>query len=419
MKIKKFLSIVLTLVMLQGMLSGMSLTAGAEGAGNTAEITPSSPAGSLVITLVIKAAMKVTAAGYTGVYDDAEHSIDVSVDVEGARITYSTTEDGAFTETRPLFIDAGIYTVYYRVEKEGYETSAGSATVAIAKAGQSRPDEKNLTVTNVVPGERDAGDDYLPGTISGVDKKMEYSTDQGLTWTPVKKSSITGLDAGKVQIRYAETKNYRAGKPITVTVKEQKQEPSAEHTAKIELDRGFLLTTKDDKASVSWGKVTGAEKYRVYADYCSGNGFEVVKTTKNGTSCTFAKLDGKKMKTKQSIRAYVVAYDGNGRRLATSIVGHAAGSDSARYTNVESVTVEEGKLTLIRDEIRKIKPKYVLENAEKERLGHPKEYRYASSDPYVAFVSDTGRITAIGKGSCIIYIYAENGRSAKIKVQVK
>jgi len=418
MKIKKFLSIVLTLVMLQGMLSGMSLTAGAEGAGNTAEITPSSPAGSLVITLVIKAAMKVTAAGYTGVYDDAEHSIDVSVDVEGARITYSTTEDGAFTETRPLFIDAGIYTVYYRVEKEGYETSAGSATVAIAKAGQSRPDEKNLTVTNVVPGERDAGDDYLPGTISGVDKKMEYSTDQGLTWTPVKKSSITGLDAGKVQIRYAETKNYRAGKPITVTVKEQKQEPSAEHAAKIELDRGFLLTTKDDKASVSWGKVTGAEKYRVYADYCSGNGFELVKTTK-GTACAFVKLDGKAIQPKHSIKVYVVAYDENGKKLATSIVGHTAGSDSLQYTNVKLITVEEEEVTLIKGETRKIRTKVVLENPEKERLGHPKEYRYASSDPYVASVSDTGRITAVGKGSCTVYIHAENGRTAKVKVHVK
>ena len=53
MRTKRILSIALTLVMLLGMLPGMSLTAHAE--GNTTEITPTNTSGAMTITLTIAA----------------------------------------------------------------------------------------------------------------------------------------------------------------------------------------------------------------------------------------------------------------------------------------------------------------------------------------------------------------------------
>ena len=47
------------------------------------------------------------------------------------------------------------------------------------------------------------------------------------------------------------------------------------------------------------------------------------------------------------------------------------------------------------------------------------EFRYATSDSKVAVVSKNGKITAKGKGSCSIYVYATNGCAQKIKVVVK
>ena len=50
---------------------------------------------------------------------------------------------------------------------------------------------------------------------------------------------------------------------------------------------------------------------------------------------------------------------------------------------------------------------------------HAKEFRYASADKRVAVVSAKGKIKAVGKGKCSIYVYARNGYAKKIKVIVR
>lgn len=73
----------------------------------------------------------VKASGYSGTYDGLEHSITVTTSL--GTITYS--EDGeTFSEINPTYINAGIYTVFYKVEKAGYTLLRGSKTVEISKA---------------------------------------------------------------------------------------------------------------------------------------------------------------------------------------------------------------------------------------------------------------------------------------------
>ncbi|MBP5332483.1 MAG: Ig-like domain-containing protein, partial [Lachnospiraceae bacterium] len=50
---------------------------------------------------------------------------------------------------------------------------------------------------------------------------------------------------------------------------------------------------------------------------------------------------------------------------------------------------------------------------------HAAKFRYLSSDKSVAKVSSDGKITAVGKGTCYIYVYAKNGYAKKIIVTVK
>ena len=50
---------------------------------------------------------------------------------------------------------------------------------------------------------------------------------------------------------------------------------------------------------------------------------------------------------------------------------------------------------------------------------HAARYRYASDNRAVATVDENGKITAVGKGTCRIYVYAQNGTSRKITVTVK
>ena len=77
--------------------------------------------------------LDVTVEDYNGVYDGNPHSITVTC-AQNAIITYSTTEDGGYTNVNPTFTNAGTYRVYYRVEKEGYGTVQNSALVEIGKA---------------------------------------------------------------------------------------------------------------------------------------------------------------------------------------------------------------------------------------------------------------------------------------------
>ncbi|MBE6341116.1 MAG: T9SS type A sorting domain-containing protein [Bacteroidales bacterium] len=48
-----------------------------------------------------------------------------------ATVTYSTSADGEYTEEIPSFEEPGIYTIYYKIEAEGYNTATGSVSFTI------------------------------------------------------------------------------------------------------------------------------------------------------------------------------------------------------------------------------------------------------------------------------------------------
>lgn len=77
--------------------------------------------------------LDVTAFGYEGIYDGKSHAITVDCKTEGATILYST--DGkTYSTKKPEYTDVGTYVTYYKVEKDGYTTTVGSAVVKIKEA---------------------------------------------------------------------------------------------------------------------------------------------------------------------------------------------------------------------------------------------------------------------------------------------
>lgn len=108
----------------------------------------------------------ISAQGYTGTYDGAEHTISVTAP-EGATVTYSETEDGEYSETAPTLTDAGSKTVYYKVSKPNYNDVYGNAVITIAPRtlavtwgdteftydGTEKCPEATLDTANVVEGE--------------------------------------------------------------------------------------------------------------------------------------------------------------------------------------------------------------------------------------------------------------------------
>ena len=87
-------------------------------------------------TFIIKdGTIEASSTGYHGTYDGDPHSIIVTVaKPEGTTTYYRTSEDGEWSTENPTFINAGTYTVYWKVEKTGYTPVTGHDTVQIDKA---------------------------------------------------------------------------------------------------------------------------------------------------------------------------------------------------------------------------------------------------------------------------------------------
>ena len=195
--------------------------------------------------------------------------------------------------------------------------------------------------------------------------------------------------------------------------------------AKIKLNAGLTVSQTGKKVTVKWGKVNGADRYVVYAAYCNSGKCKKVGTLSGSkTSMTFTKLNGSKLNLKKNVKVYVVAYrkvNGKETKLARSIMAHIVGSKNAKYTNVKKIKLYKSKYTLKANKTATIKAKIVLVDKKKKQLSdsHAPEFRYASGNTKVATVDKNGKIAAVKKGTCYIYVYAKNGYAKKIKVTVK
>ena len=175
---------------------------------------------------------------------------------------------------------------------------------------------------------------------------------------------------------------------------------------------------------VTWGKVKDADGYDVYMAYCGKDKEKVVKSVKaaDSLSVEISKLKKKGINQKENIKCHVLAYkmvDGKKVTVAKSITIHAAGKKNKSVTDAKSIKLKKTSYVLAKGKKAVVKASIVKKDKKRPIIKHTSEFRYATSDSKVAVVSKNGKITAKGKGSCSIYVYATNGCAQKIKVVVK
>ena len=176
-----------------------------------------------------------------------------------------------------------------------------------------------------------------------------------------------------------------------------------------------LLQLKFKKATksaitISWKKVPGAARYTVYGNAC-GTKMRELKTV------TGASFTEKKLKKGKYYKYLVIAETEDGKAAAISKVVHIA-TKGGKVGNDKSVKITSKKtLKLKAGKSAKIKAKAVPASSKLKVKKHRK-LKYESSDPSKATVSAAGKVTAKAKGSCTIYVYAQDGVSAKVKVIV-
>ena len=193
------------------------------------------------------------------------------------------------------------------------------------------------------------------------------------------------------------------------------------------INSGLRLIQKGKTLTVTWGKVKGATGYKIYAEYCGTKMPDTpIKTIKSGSKVkvVIKELHGKKLNKKKNYKVCVVAYktvNGVDKVLGRTVTAHVVGAKNKKYSNPQKLTiVSKTKLSLKTGKSVKIISKVTLVNKKRKSLSdaHAPMFRYASTNKKVVTVNKKGKIKAVGKGQCYIWVYAKNGYGKKVKVTV-
>nr|WP_297934266.1 Ig-like domain-containing protein [uncultured Lachnoclostridium sp.] len=205
-----------------------------------------------------------------------------------------------------------------------------------------------------------------------------------------------------------------------VVVEENKQVKKEDK----KINQIFLKAETDKNAcKLTWTKQVKADGYLVYGrNYKPGkksNKFKLLKTIKSGKTLTYTQ---KKLAEKQWYEYKVDAYKivkgkkeiiGSSYKVFTYNI-----SKKSKYANPVKVEVKKSSLAVKKGTAVQIKAKAVLPKGKKKKLV-VSELRYISSNCDIASVTKTGKVKGKKKGSCYIYVIAQNGMWKKVKVTVK
>ena len=259
--------------------------------------------------------------------------------------------------------------------------------------------------------------DVLPTTSKAEYEFAGWYTDEALTKAAVPGKALTGntILYAKWTVKQSTPSDPEPSKPV-VKAKRTKVNDQA-------LSSKFSITT-GKTIKVTWGKVAKADGYDVYMAYCKKGKYTVVKSVKAAKtlSVTINKLNKKAVNQKDNVKCYVVAYkkvDGKKVTIGKSITGHAVGKKNTTVTDVKKIQTKKSAYSLKKGKTAKIKATIVKKNNKLPLFGHTAKFRYDTSNKKVATVSKDGKITAKGKGTCYVYIYAVNGCAKKVKGTVK
>ena len=317
------------------------------------------------------------------------------------------------------------------VDEKGTITIVGAGTatltVSLAESANYTADRKAVTVT-VAPKEITVTADNQKKIAGEADPVLTYTAD-GLVGEDTLSGITVKRKAGEKVGTYTVTVSQEAGsnpnyritfKKGTFTIQQADQSKlKGKDVYRLKLPV-FLAKGKAKKNSIvlSWKKYTGATGYDVYWRYCDGSiNYKKVGTVKNGK----LSITHKKLKKDREYKYFIAAYkmvEGRKIYIAKSNGVHVA-MKKAATTNVASIKVNKKKVTLAVGKTFTLKCEIKAENSSKNLVFHTSSYRYYTTNSKVAIVSKAGVIKAKGKGTCSIYVLANNGVYKKVKVKVK
>ena len=325
------------------------------------------------------------------------------------------------------------------VDEKGKVTAVGNGTATITATSVSGNYTATVAVTVKIPveiekisieAEKETLTKIGESTELKVKIEPENADAQKLIWKSDNEMIAAVDENGKV------TAIGNGTAIITVTTEDGKNTASITITVKIPDEpvinktKGFgrlkVRSVNQTKTSITleWSKLDGVDGYLIYGNRCNTSTktykYKKLATITNGRTWTHKNLkkgtfykyivkayrivDGKKVVTDTSASIHVITQGGKygiARSVSVTKIGNKK--------NVSKITLKKGKTAQITaKEIKKDK-----------KIRHHRNLCYESSNTAVATVTPEGLLQAVGKGTCTIWVYAQNGVYAALTVTVK
>ena len=325
------------------------------------------------------------------------------------------------------------------VDEKGKVTAVGNGTATITVTSVSGNYTATVAVTVKIPveiekisieAEKETLTKLGESTELKVKIEPENADAQKLIWKSENEMIAAVDENGKVTaigngtaIITVTTEDGKSTASITITVKIP-DEPVINKT------KGFgrlkVRSVNQTKTSITleWSKLDGVDGYLVYGNRCNTNTktykYQKLATITNGRTWTHKNLkkgtfykyivkaykivDGKKVVTDTSVSIHVIT-QGSKYGIAKSVSVTKIGNKK----NVSKITLKKGKTAQIT----------AKEMKKDKKIRHHRKLCYESCNTAIATVTPEGLIQAVGKGTCTIWVYAQNGVYVALTVTVK
>ena len=255
-------------------------------------------------------------------------------------------------------------------------------------------------------------------------QKLIWKSDNEKVATTDENGKVTAVGNGTAEITVT-TEDGKITASIMITVKVP-DEPTINKTTGFRRLRARSVKQTKTSVTLQWNIIKDADGYFIYGNRCNTGTksykYRKLATITGGDISTWTQKDLKKgTYYKYVVKAYRLV---NGKKVVTdtSISVHAV-TGGGKYGNAKAVSVTQignkknvSKMTLKMGKTAQIKAKEVKKDKKIERH---RKLCYESSNTKVATVTPDGLIRATGKGTCTIWVYAQNGVYKALKITVK
>ena len=327
------------------------------------------------------------------------------------------------------------------VDENGKVTAVGNGTATITATSVSGSYTATVSVTVKIPVEIqkltiEAEKETLTKIGESTELKVKIEPEnadlQKLIWksdnekvaTTDENGKVTAVGNGTAEITVT-TEDGKITASIMITVKVP-DEPTINKTTGFRRLRARSVKQTKTSVTLQWNIIKDADGYFVYGNRCNTGTksykYRKLATITGGDISTWTQKDLKKgTYYKYVVKAYRLV---NGKKVVTdtSISVHAV-TGGGKYGNAKAVSVTQignkknvSKITLKMGKTAQIKAKEVKKD---KKIARHRKLCYESSNTKVVTVTPDGLIRATGKGTCTIWVYAQNGVYKALKITVK